>query len=130
MWEWLILILVGMILYVKNRGWFWKDKKGKKLSLKQFLKRWKEGVTELTPLQQTRITLWSFSPIFAGLIWGIIVTFLVKTYWLSLILIGSLPITSIQFISNYQKLKAQKKAEELMQEAIKDARKRKRKQNR
>lgn len=112
-----VLVLLIIILRVKTKKYFWKDREGKKLSLKEFLSRWKTGMTELTPLQQTRITLWSFIPIFAGLIWGIVVTFLGGTFWLTLILIGSLPITTIQFLSNIQKYSAQKKIEELMKKA-------------
>lgn len=118
--EWillLLLIILAIILRIRIKKYFWKDKKGKKLTLKQFLSRWKQGITELTPLQQTRITLWSFIPIFAGLIWGIVVTFLGGTFWLMLILIGSFPITAIQFLSNIQKFKSQKKIEELMKQA-------------
>lgn len=106
---------------LKRLTYFWKDKEGKELSLKQFSIRFKDGIVNITPLQQTKTTLWSFIPIFAGLTWGIVVTFLVKTYWLTAILTGSLPITSVQFISNLQKYKAQKKAEELFKEAIKTA---------
>ena len=52
------------------------------------------------------------------LLGGITATFLIGTYWLTLILAGSFPITSIQFISNIQKYRAQKKAKEMMDEAM------------
>ena len=86
----------------------------KELGPKEFLKRFKDGVAGITPLQQTVTTLWSFIPVFGGLFWGIVVTFLAKTYWLSLILAGSLPITGIQFISKWQTYKQQKRIEEAM----------------
>lgn len=106
-WEWIILLIIilGIIIRVKIRGYFWKDKQGNHLSLKQFLKRWKSGIIESTPLQQTKISLLAFLPIIAGLAWGIVITFLSKTYWLTLILIGSMPITLIQVLATYQKYK-------------------------
>ena len=104
---------------MKTKAYFWKDKQGNKLSLKEFFKRWGNGIASTTPLQQIKITLWSFTPLFAGMIWGIAITFIGGTYWLTLILCGSLPITSIQFISNIQKFKALKKVDALMKEANK-----------
>ncbi len=112
-----IVVVIIIIIRIKKRGFFWKDKKGKELTFKQFKGRFKEGVINTSPLQQTRITLFAFIPMFAGITWGIVVTFLLKTYWLTLILSGSLPITSIQFLSNVQKYRSQKAAEKLMKEA-------------
>ena len=112
-----ILVLI-LLIRVKKRKYFWKDRTGNKLTLKQFLKRWKNGVINITPVQQTKTTLWSFIPIFAGLPWGIVMTFLGGTYWLTLILVGSFPITTIQFISNIQKYKAQKRAQDAFNEAM------------
>ena len=96
--------------------YIWKDKQGNKLTPKQFLSRWKEGVEGTTPLQQTKISLWSFLPLFGGITWGLVTTFLGRTYWLTLILCGSLPLTSIQFLSTWQKYKKQKLINETMME--------------
>ena len=114
-WIIILLICIGLFIRVKKRGYFWKDKQGNKLSFKEFMKRWKEGAEGTTPLQATRITLWSFIPIFAGIIWGIVITFMAKTYWMTLILCGSLPITSVQFISAWQKYKRLKVIEKEME---------------
>ena len=122
-----IVVIVFTFIRIKRRKFFWKDKKGKKLSFKQFKNRFKEGVINTSPLQQTRVTLFSFLPIFAGVLWGIVVTIFMKTYWLTLILSGSLPITLIQFLSNVQKYKAQKKVDDLMKEAEKDLKKKRKK---
>lgn len=112
----ILLLAIGIIVRTKLRGYFWKDKKGKKLSLKEFLGRWKNGVEGITPLQQTRTTLLSFLPLFGGLIWGIAITFFGGTYWLTLILCGSFPITLMQFVSNLQKYIKQKKIDEQLKE--------------
>ena len=118
--EWILVALVVLIIIVrvKRRGFFWKARNGDKLTFKQFLKRWKEGVVNISPVQQTKTSLWSMIPIFAGLIWGIVMTFMGGTYWLCVILCGSIPITSMQFISNLQKYKAQKRAEDAFNEAM------------
>lgn len=90
----------------------------RRLGLKQFLKQWAKGVEGITPLQQTVTTLWSFLPILCGIVWGIVVSVMGKTYWLSLVLLGSIPITTIQIISTWQKYKAQKLIQEVMNNAI------------
>jgi len=111
----IIAIVVGRTL---KRGYFWKAKDGEELSLKQFLKRWKSGVVDITPLQQTTTTLWSFIPVVAGIVWGISVTFIGGIYWMSLILAGSLPITLIQVIGTYQRYKSQSIADKAFKEAM------------
>ena len=118
--KWIIMAVLFIIIVLgirnKKRGYFWKKKDGTQLKMKEFFKEWKNGIMESTPLQQTRISLFAFMPLFAGILWGMAVTFLGKTYWLTLILLGSLPLTSIQFLSTLQKYKAQKKIEETMRE--------------
>lgn len=112
-----ILICIGaflIVIRVIHRGYFWKARDGKKLTFKQFIKRFKLGVEGITPLQQSKTTLWSFVPLFGGILWGIAATFFLKTYWMTLILCGSLPITIIQFISNWQKYRKQKQIEDTM----------------
>lgn len=117
-WAIILVALLLILIRIRSRGYFWKDRAGNKLSFKEFRKRLGEGITEITPLQQTKTSLWSYLPLFSGLIWGIVVTFIAKTYWLTLILFGSFPITLMQFISNYQKYKSQKAAEDAFKEAM------------
>lgn len=119
MWVYILIFLVIVIIValIKKRGYFWKDKEGNKLSFRQFLGRWKDGVSRATPLQQTRIMLWSFIPVFAGVIWGIVITFMAGTYWMTLILAGSLPLVSVNFLGTYQRLYSLKKVDKLMKES-------------
>lgn len=114
----LISLVIIIIVRIRSRGYFWKAKDGKELTLKQFGSRYKEGVVNITPLQQTKTTLWSFIPIFAGLVWGITVMIIAGTWWMVLILGGSLPIISVQFIGNFQKYRALKRVKEAMDEAM------------
>ena len=120
-WFWIILgvLVLGIVIRVKKRGYFWKTPKGEQLSAKEFGKRWKDGIANATPLQQTKVMIWGFIPIFAGIIWGIIMTAMARTYWMTTILAGSLPITSVQFLGTLQKYRALKKIDELMKEAKK-----------
>ena len=113
-----LVIVLAIIVRNKRRGFFWRDKEGKGLSFKQFIGRWKEGIQGITPLQQTKTTLWSYLPIVAGLVWGLVITLVGETYWLSLILAGSLPITTIQIVSAFQRYISQKKVEEAFKEAM------------
>lgn len=101
-------------------------RKWKELGPKQFFKQWGKGVASVKPLDQTKIQLWSFLPMVAGITWGITVTFLGKTYWLTLILSGSLPLTLINIISTYQKYKKLKQVDDTMKMLEKEAMKKQR----
>lgn len=119
--NWIDMFFLSMpiliiILHVMNRGYFWKSKSGEELKFKEFLSRWKDGMEGITPLQQTRTTLWSFFPLVFGVMWGLVVTLMSGTYWMSLILGATLPITSIQVLSTWQKYRRLK----LIHEATKD----------
>ena len=85
---------------------------GEELNIKEFFKQWKLGIQGVTPLQQIKVTLWAFLPIFGGISWGLVITFIAKMYWVTAILCGSLPLTTIQFISTLQKYLALRKVEE------------------
>jgi len=122
----LIVIVVSFFLENRiSRGYFWKDREGKELSFKEFLIRWKNGVVNITPLQQTKTSLWSMLPIFFGMLWGITVTFIGGVYWMTLILTFSLPLMFINFIGMYQRYKSQKAAYDAYNEAIKNTRSKK-----
>ena len=92
----------------------------KELGIRGFMKKWLRGVQGITPLQSTKVSLWSFLPVIAGMIWGLVITFLAKTYWLSLILVGSLPLTIIQIISTYQRYVKLKQVEETLKQLNND----------
>jgi len=109
----LIIILI-IIIRVKLRGYFWKDKKGNKLSLKEFIKRFKEGVETTNAIQQTKITLWSYPLVLGGITTGLIIMGLRGEWWLVLILSGSLPMTLMGLLSTWQRYKAYKKIDEEM----------------
>jgi hypothetical protein len=76
---------------------------GEKVTLKEFWKRWKQGMNEITPLQQCQINQLGYITIFVGVIWGIIFSAKLKQWWLVIVLSGSLIVSSTAFLSNWQK---------------------------
>ena len=86
---------------------FWKDKEGNELTFKEFMARWKSGIESVNPLQQTKMQIWSTLIILIGIICGIIMTALAfkSAWWLTIILVGALFNTSIQFLGLWQKKK-------------------------
>ena len=108
------LFLLIIVIRTKVRGYFWKDKKGEELNLKQFLGRWKKGVEGVTPLQQTTTTLWSYPLVIGGLVTGIVIMIIRKEWWLLVILCGSLPMTLMGLLSTYQKYIQQKRIYKIM----------------
>ena len=92
----------------------WTDKKGNKLTAKEFITRWKAGINAVTPLQQARSQLLFSYIVILGLICGIIVSISAwKTlWWLAIVLVGSLGIQIISVIGLYQKYSMLKKIED------------------
>ena len=86
-------------------GKFWKDKKGNKLTYRQFMSRWKEGMMGITPYQQTKMQLNSTYIILIGILCGFVVTFfnLKNLWWLTIILGAAFFNTSISALGLWQK---------------------------
>jgi len=80
-----------------------KDKFGNELTTKEFFQRWKMGIQKVTPLQQMKVNLIGNSLVLCGVIVGLITTFILKVWWLFIILSGSLFLSSMGFLSNLQK---------------------------
>jgi hypothetical protein len=118
MFEWIVLILFILIVFIrtKKRKYFWKDKQGNELSFKEFMKRWKSGVEGITPIQQTTTTLWSYPLVVGGIGTGIVIMILRREWWLVAILGGSLPMTLMGLLSTWQKYKQQKIISDTMKE--------------
>jgi hypothetical protein len=84
---------------------FLKDKKGNKLTGKEFMSRWKDGIQSVTPLQQAKVQVRSTMLILMGILTGIIISIIkIRTmWWILIILIGVFGVTSIQFLGLLQK---------------------------
>jgi len=122
-----ISIIGGLILIkfiqIKRRGYFLKDINGNKLKFKEFMKRWREGIEGITPLQQAKTILLGNWIVVSGILSGMVINALVRMknqwWWIEIILLGSLVLVIIQMISGFQRYwrfkeieKAQRKLEQ------------------
>lgn len=94
----------------------WKDRDGKEVSGKEFMQRWKSGIQNVTPLQQAQIALFGYAITLSGILWGIIFTFHLKTWWLFVILLGSFVVAGLQAFGGLQKYLALKNVERMTKE--------------
>lgn len=116
--EWILIILFITLVVIRNkkRGFFWKARDGSELNFKQFMRRWRKGIEGITPIQQTKTTLWSYPLVIGGVVTGIIIMLLRREWWLVAILVGSLPMTLMGILSTWQRYVSQKKIETTMKE--------------
>lgn len=84
-----------------------KDNQGNTLTTKEFMRRWKQGIVGITPMQQARITVQGTCITILGIVLGIIATFfdLGALWWVLIILLGALVVTSMQLIGQWQRYK-------------------------
>ena len=82
-----------------------KDKAGNKLTIKEYMSRWKQGISEITPYQQINIQLRSTMIMLFGVVVGFVITlFNFKTmWWVTLILGGVFGMTFMQLIGLIQR---------------------------
>ena len=119
-WEWLVIVLIVGVIIVRNttRGYFWLAKDGSKLTIKQFFKRWGQGIEGISSIQSIRTQMLGTWIIITGVISGLIINLLVRIeyqwYWVSIVLLGSLIITTMSMIGLYQKYKILKKVDDTM----------------
>lgn len=116
----LVIIILITIIRVKMRGFFWKTRDGRGLTLKEFFKSWGRGIEGITPLQSVKTQILGTWIVVSGMIAGLIINLLVRIkyqwHWISVILFGSLIITSLSMIGLYQKYKILKKVEDTLKE--------------
>ena len=97
----------------------WTDKKGEKLTTKEFVERMGEGIKEITPLQQVTTQINSTWVMIIGLIGGLVIA--IKSFkslwWLVLILGAAIFNTGISQLGLIQKRKTLRKMEEVYDDA-------------
>lgn len=126
-WQWiaLILIILAIIIRTKKRGYFWKSRTGEKLTIRQFFKKWGKGIEGITPIQQTRSQLFGTWIVITGMLAGIMINFLTRVkyqwYWIEVILIGSLIITSYSMVGLYQRYRKLKTVDDTMRKLNKES---------
>jgi uncharacterized membrane protein YdbT with pleckstrin-like domain len=84
---------------------FWKDKAGKPVTRKEFMERWKEGMSRVTPLQQIKAQILFQWITIIGLICGIGVSIWMfdKLWWVLIILVAAIGNTLFGLIGMYQR---------------------------
>lgn len=100
----------------------WKDKEGNKLTTKEFITRWKDGIEGITPLQKVKTQLVGMKITLLGLFLGLIVTFfaLKHLWWVGIILVGALINTGVQYLAIVQQRKLLESLEDKFKESEKD----------
>lgn len=93
------------------------NKRGEKYTWKEFFQQWKQGIKEVTPLQQCIMTQLFLGVMVIGFIWGIIFTIITGTWWLMIILIAGLGLNLVNGLGNWQKLIILKDMDKMMKEA-------------
>lgn len=82
----------------------------------EFFKKWGEGIQSVTPYQQSKISLMSSFLVIIGVCIGLYATFNV-VWWLFIILLGSLGLTTMQILGNIQKFLVLRKMNQQINQA-------------
>jgi len=100
----------------------WTDKEGNKLTAREFMSRWKEGIQKVTPLQQTVSSFYFTWLTIIGLVCGLIVSIwkFQLLWWLGIILVAGIGNTFVGLIGTYQKYLQLKKIDDIVKGEIKD----------
>ena len=82
-----------------------KDKLGNKLTWKEYMGKWKQGIEGITPMQQVVMQIKSTWIMVIGILLGIVMCIIGirNLWWLMIILIGALGNTSMQLVGLIQK---------------------------
>lgn len=94
-----------------------KPTTGEKVTIKEFLRQWREGMRNVTPLQQTTATQFGQFVTLVGVIWGIIFSIRLAYWWMMVILIGGMIVLGVQMLGNWQRKVLLKQMDEIMEEA-------------
>lgn len=83
-----------------------RTKLGEQISTKEFMSRWKQGIMNITQLQQSQNLFWNSWLIVIGIVAGIVVSIynFKNLWWLMIVLLGALGNTIVMQIANYQKM--------------------------
>ena len=92
----------------------------KRLGAKKFFEKWKQGIDNISPLQQTTSQLIGSIPVLIGFIIGICVN---KTFWVLLCLIGGLIMVLSQEVGMLQRYIRLKVQDKIMKELSKPQKK-------
>ena len=121
---WWIVVVCFIVLIIvartKKRGYLMKDKQGNPVTVKNFFVRWGQGIEGITPLQQSKTQIMGLWIVVSGVLAGMIINALVRMsdqwWWIEVVLAGSLVLTTVQFISTYQRYRKFKITDKVMKE--------------
>lgn len=89
-----------------------------KLGHKEFMSRAKTGIKNITPLQQAKSEFFGHPFIVIGILVGIVITLIDKTFWLSAILFGSLILEALAVFASMQKYLMLKASDDYVKEQM------------
>lgn len=81
-----------------------------------FMKRWGEGVQKVTPLQQTKVSIWFTIISIVGIALGIYVSWKNRVWWLLIVLSGALGIQGLSLLGIFQKKMILQKMEDSLKQ--------------
>ena len=92
----------------------YKDKEGNKLTFKEFIDKWKDGIEKITPLQKLKTQIIATRISLLGIFLGLIVTSIAykNLWWIAIILMGALINTTVQHLGLTQQRDSLLKHEE------------------
>ena len=101
---------------------FWTDKKGNRLTFKEFMDRWKNGMRGITQYQQTKMQLNSTGIMLIGILCGFVICFfnLKVFWWLAIILGAAFFNTGVSALGLWQKKVVLGTMEKMLEEADAD----------
>lgn len=88
----------------------------RELGHEEFTRRLKEGIERTSQLSKVKSQFFGHPFILIGIILGIYITMRTKTYWLTLILFGSLILELVSLFGLYQQYLILKKQEKIFEE--------------
>ena len=94
----------------------WKDREGNWITAKEFGQRWKAGIQDVRPIQQTRSQLVFTMITLIGIMCGVVVTALnfKSLWWLCIILVAAFGNTGVAWVGIYQKYTQLKKSDDMI----------------
>ena len=95
----------------------YKRKTKEWVTIKEFFKQWKQGLQNITPLQQCVTVQFGHIISGVGIIWGIVFSIILGYWWMAIILIGGLIVLGVQYLGNWQKKMILKQIEGAMKVA-------------
>ena len=80
----------------------WKDNKGKEVSKKEFIERWKGGIDKVTAMQKIKVQIIFSIIVLLGVSIGMVTAIITGTWWLLIIMVGAFGLNIISLLGILQ----------------------------